>query len=215
MSDEQADLAPDANEELQRYKRAIGKATGVVNTLNNLLAVMRGHAQLAYEDPAGRVHDLIRAVLTSTDRAQTLIHETFGGGGLPGEAGEAIAAPAKPAKVLVVDDEAQIRRLMQELLMKRGHEVSCAATAEEAMAICRKQAFDIIFMDFGLGGTDGIALARQIRELQAGARVVLLSGYPNIDTIRREVQADNVDGFITKPFDINEIEHVVARLMSV
>ncbi len=213
---DQSKAKPDIEEELKRYRVAVDRLSQTMNNLNNLLTVMRGHAQLAYEDPSEKaVGELIRAVLTSTSRMQREIREAFGRAVVEGIVEAAPGtAPARQARILVVDDEHLVRTLMQELLTKSGHTVTVAGTREAALEECKKSDFDIVFLDIRLGKSDGFKVYRQIRELEPETHVVFLSGDPNIESIWQRVRQEGADGFIQKPFDINEIDNVVYRLLA-
>lgn len=203
-------------QELDQYKAAVNQIAQTVNDLNNLLAVMRGHAQLAHEDGSDQAQrDLIQAVLTSTARAQQLIRGALASGKITGRAAKTLehAAGQRTAKVLVVDDEQLMRSLITQVLAKHGHEALAVGSGQAALDACQKQAFDIIFLDIVLGDMDGLAAFRNIREILPSARVVLLSGAPDIDEIQRVVRQEGADGFIRKPFDITEISNVVSYIM--
>ena len=206
-------------EELKRHRVTIDRLAQTMNNLNNLLTVMRGHAQLAYEDPSEKpVNALIRAVLTSTARMQREIREAFGrtpgAFGLEEGKAEGGTPERKQARILVVDDEALIRTLMSELLAKNGHDVVAVGTSEAAIEACRHKSFDIVFMDIRLGKVDGFKTFQQIRELEPGTHVVFLSGDPNTEGIWQRVRQAGADGFIQKPFDITEINNVVYRVLA-
>lgn len=202
--------------EIGRLRGTLDRVAQIVNDLNNLLTVMRGHAQLAYEDPSEKnSQELIRVVLTSTSRAQRQIREAFGRSEIDAPGGAAAAESARKARILVVDDEQLVRDLMQQILGKSGHEVKVAGNPDAAIAACKGKAYDIIFMDIRLGkAEDGISVFRKIRELQPDSHVVFLSGDPNIESVWQKVRNEGADGFIKKPFDISEIDGVVYRILA-
>ena len=187
--------------ELAKYRATMQRFAETVNDLNNLLTAMRGHAQMAYEDSNEKhVQELIRVVLTSTARAQKIIRDSVGLEGVASEVARRLSAAARPrdARILVVDDEQLILSLMHELLTKSGYQVVTV----------------MVFLDVRLKSGDGVNLFRQIRGLWPAVPVVFLSGDPNIEGIWRKCREEGADGFIKKPFDITEIEHVVNRLLS-
>jgi len=111
------------------------------------------------------------------------------------------------ARVLVVDDEPQIRRALSTNLRARGYEVDLAGTGEEALVLAAERHPDVVVLDIGLPGIDGIEVVRGLR------------GWTTIPIIMlsvREDEADKVealdagaDDYITKPFGMNEL---LARL---
>jgi two-component system KDP operon response regulator KdpE len=110
-------------------------------------------------------------------------------------------------KVLVVDDEPQIRRALRTSLGAHGHEVRTAANGEEAIVAAAEEPLDLVFLDLGLPDLDGTEVIRRIRSF---------SDVPIIVLSVRDRQADKVDAldagaddYVTKPFGVEE---VLARL---
>jgi len=110
-------------------------------------------------------------------------------------------------KVLVVDDEPQIRRALRTSLTAHGYEVETAGTGEEALVKVVEFAPDLVFLDLGLPDLDGTEVVRRMRTF---------SDVPVIVLSVRDRQADKVgaldagaDDYVTKPF---AMEEVLARL---
>ena len=111
------------------------------------------------------------------------------------------------SKVLVVDDEPQIRRALRTSLGAHGHEVRTAPNGEEAIVAAAEELPDLVFLDLGLPDLDGTEVIRRIRSF---------SDVPIIVLSVRDRQADKVDAldagaddYVTKPFGVEE---VLARL---
>ena len=100
-------------------------------------------------------------------------------------------------------------------MAKNGYEVATASSGEEAISTCRVKGFDLIFMDFRLGDMTGVDAMRQIREFLPDVRVIFVTGDPAIEEIRATVLKEGADGFITKPFDVPEIELAVQRMFQI
>lgn len=111
------------------------------------------------------------------------------------------------SRVLVVDDEKQILRALSTNLRARGYEVDTAATGEDALIAASKHKPDVVILDLGLPGIDGIEVIHALR------------GYSDVPILVlsvRENESDKVmaldagaDDFITKPFGMDEL---IARL---
>jgi two-component system, OmpR family, KDP operon response regulator KdpE len=111
------------------------------------------------------------------------------------------------SRVLVVDDEPQIRRALRTSLGAHGHEVRTAPNGEEAIVAAAEEPLDLVFLDLGLPDLDGTEVIRRIRSF---------SDVPIIVLSVRDRQADKVDAldagaddYVTKPFGVEE---VLARL---
>ncbi|HEX4906936.1 MAG TPA: response regulator [Acidimicrobiales bacterium] len=109
--------------------------------------------------------------------------------------------------VLVVDDEPQIRRTLRSNLSARGYDVRLVATGEEALEAAADEAPDLVLLDLGLPGIDGVEVVRRLRAT---------SGVPIVILTVRDGEADKIDAldagaddYITKPFAIGEL---LARL---
>jgi CheY-like chemotaxis protein len=121
------------------------------------------------------------------------------------------APPSRRRKlVLIVDDDADAREVMGELIGALGHEALQAASAHEAVACAERTKVDIALIDLGLPGTDGYELARRIRSTVAGAgiRLVALTGYSD-DASRKRAAAAGFDEFLVKPAASNAIAALV------
>ncbi|MGD0527931.1 MAG: response regulator, partial [Polyangiaceae bacterium] len=107
-------------------------------------------------------------------------------------------------KVLVVDDEANHARVMAIGLRIEGFEVETAADADGALRAMAGGPFDLAVVDLMMPGTNGIQLARLIRDRHPQTSVVLTSAYHLSE--RQLVRADcGAVGFVPKPFDLTEL----------
>jgi two-component system KDP operon response regulator KdpE len=110
-------------------------------------------------------------------------------------------------RILVVDDEPQIRRALSTNLKARGYEVDLAPTGEDALRLAAERHPDVVLLDLGLPGIDGVEVVRGLR------------GWTNVPIIVlsvRDAEGDKVaaldagaDDYVTKPFGMNEL---LARL---
>lgn len=106
-------------------------------------------------------------------------------------------------KVLVVDDEHAIRRFLRTSLNAHGYEVHEAATGEDAILQTINVRPDLIILDLGLPGIDGIEVTRRIREWTQTPIVIL--SVQNQDTDKIEALDAGADDYLTKPFSVGEL----------
>lgn len=111
--------------------------------------------------------------------------------------------PAKPPKVLVIDDEPQIRVLLKATLARAGYAVAEAANAREAVNAKAIDKPDLILLDLGLPDRDGLELISQLRGDPRSALIILSAR----DQTEQKVAALDLgaDDYITKPFDTEEL----------
>lgn len=110
-------------------------------------------------------------------------------------------------RVLIVEDDREIRTLLKDFLMENEYEVIEACNGREASACIRTEAYDIILMDMMLPYKSGNDLIRELRESAAGIKdtpVIVISAKSSKDT-RLEALKMGADDYIVKPFDMDEV----------
>jgi two-component system, OmpR family, KDP operon response regulator KdpE len=107
------------------------------------------------------------------------------------------------ARILVVDDEPQIRRVLRATLTANGYEVHDARTGEDALAAIRDQRFDLVLLDMNMPGMGGLGTCRAIRN---GSEVAILMLTVRDDEQDKVAALDaGADDYITKPFSTPEL----------
>ncbi len=120
-----------------------------------------------------------------------------------------------PLRVLVVDDRAENRDVLREMLAPLGFDVGEADSGVSAVQACRTQAPDVLLLDLMMPGLDGFDTLRQIRELPGGDQIpavaVSASAFP--DT-RKEANDAGFDGFIPKPVRLDELLELLTERLN-
>ena len=116
------------------------------------------------------------------------------------------------SRILIVDDEPAIGWSLGELLDDRGHAVKTAASAEEAIEICRQFPPELILLDVRLPGRDGLSAIPDFRALAATAPIVVMTAFGDLDTAVRAVEAGAAE-YLVKPFDSAQVTTIVDRLL--
>jgi two-component system KDP operon response regulator KdpE len=114
---------------------------------------------------------------------------------------------APPARVLVVDDEPHIRRTLEINLAARGYQVDLAGTARAAIDLAAKKRPDLVILDLGLPGLDGIEVVRGLREWSSVPILVLSAR--EAEQAKVAALDAGADDYVTKPFGMDEL---VARV---
>jgi DNA-binding response OmpR family regulator len=115
-----------------------------------------------------------------------------------------------PPHVLIVDDEPDISELIRNYLGRHGFQVSVAADGTQMRAQMARQRVDLVLLDLGLPGEDGLALTRHIRA-HSNVGVIIVTG--SGESVDRIVSLElGADDFVSKPFDLREL---LARVRSV
>ncbi len=113
-------------------------------------------------------------------------------------------------RILVVDDEPQIRRIMRTTLTSAGYEVEDAKTGEEALTKMRDYRPDLVLLDINMPGMGGLAACREIRA-DPNVAIVMLTVH-NTEAAKVEALDAGADDFVTKPFSTPEL---LARIRAV
>jgi len=104
-------------------------------------------------------------------------------------------------KILVVDDEAPIRKLLQTAFTKSGYEIVTAESAEDALEILKKQKIMVMFIDLKLPGMNGIELCRHIRKDNPLACLYSMTGYSSLFDLA-DCRDAGFDDYFLKPIDM-------------
>jgi len=117
------------------------------------------------------------------------------------------------ARILVVDDEANIRALIDEILSEEGYEVTTAADAKQARAARKEHEYDLVLLDIWMPDTDGISLLKEWSDNGAGGAVVMMSGHGTVDTAVEATRLGAVD-FIEKPVSLAKLLRTVEKALA-
>jgi CheY-like chemotaxis protein len=107
-------------------------------------------------------------------------------------------------RILIVDDDQRMTRTLADIMALSGYDVTEAWSGEEAVEKVRAETFDCVVSDIRMPEMDGVELHRQLREIQPGLPVVLMTAYAAEDLIRRGLD-EGVVGVFDKPLDINSL----------
>jgi PAS domain S-box-containing protein len=111
------------------------------------------------------------------------------------------------AKILVIDDEEGIRFTFKRFLSDNGYVVTAAKDFDEALSSIAKTDFDVIFADIILRGKTGIDVLREIKEKKLNCPVIMITGYPNIETASDAIRLGAFD-YIPKPVQKDTLLHI-------
>jgi DNA-binding NtrC family response regulator len=107
-------------------------------------------------------------------------------------------------KILAIDDEANIRRLLTNELQQEGFMVTTAATGEQGLALADKECFDMALVDLKLPGMSGIDVIKKIRRMPRPVDTIVITGHGDIDVAVESMKLGALE-FVTKPFKLNEL----------
>ncbi len=118
---------------------------------------------------------------------------------------------SQQTSVLIVDDEASLRKALRSSLTASGYSVEEARNGEEAVSIVQRTPFDMILLDINMPGITGIEACRRLREISPNVAIVMVTVRELEDDKVRALEA-GADDYVTKPFRFREL---TARLRAV
>jgi DNA-binding NtrC family response regulator len=116
-------------------------------------------------------------------------------------------------RILIVDDDIVVRDSLGKWFESEGFEVSIAPGAAAALEMLSRQRFDLALVDIKMPGVDGIELQAKLREIDASMPVIIMTGFASVETAVRALKNGAYD-YITKPFDPDELVHLVNKAIS-
>jgi NtrC-family two-component system response regulator AlgB len=116
------------------------------------------------------------------------------------------------AKLLIVDDERNIRRSLERFFQSLSHTVVTAEGGPQAAELIAAQPFDLILTDYKMAEVNGLELIVEARRRQPSCLVILMTAYATVENAVAAMKAGAYD-YVTKPFSLDQIQHVVERAL--
>ena len=111
-------------------------------------------------------------------------------------------------RILVVDDEENVRVLFSRILQKEGYEVECASSGTEAIEKLANNCFDLVVTDLKMNGVDGLDVVRKGKTVNQTMPFIFISGYGTSQTAGTAAR-EGADMFLMKPIEITELKLAV------
>jgi len=118
---------------------------------------------------------------------------------------------AAPIRILVIDDDCNLRQTLVMVLEHAGYEVTPSANALEGLCCLERQGFDLIFLDIATPEIDGLVFLPELHQRYPCIPIMILTGYVLPDPASGQLPA-GVSGFLSKPVDPEHILAQVSRL---
>src|SRR3970040_287536 len=118
------------------------------------------------------------------------------------------------ARILVVEDEPKMRRLLELQLGEAGYTVVLAATAEEGLKRLGQDSADLVVTDLKLPGMDGLKFLQALKKHDALLPVIIMTAYGTVETAVEAMKAGAHD-YVLKPFSMEEMKLIIGRALDV
>ncbi len=117
------------------------------------------------------------------------------------------------AEILVLDDVLDAVVLIRKILTKKGHTVHTFTEEEEAIGFAGNNHIDLAILDIKLKKMSGIQVLEQLKKVSPEMKVIMLTGYPTIETAREAIEL-GAGEYCVKPIDKTELEEKVAEVLA-
>ncbi len=124
-------------------------------------------------------------------------------------------SPKKSARVLVVDDDAGIRRLVHTLLKNAGYQADTVEDAQLAQKQLLEEEYDVVISDIMMPGMSGIELLKILQQNSPDVPVILMTGNPDLETAAAAIRAGSAVDYLSKPFSTDQILQTVKRAVEI
>jgi two-component system response regulator (stage 0 sporulation protein F) len=115
--------------------------------------------------------------------------------------------------LLIVDDQAGVRRFLYEAFSEEGYNVETASSGTEAVKKASAKLPSLILLDVKMPGMSGLETLEELRQIAPDIPVVMMTAYGELDIIA-EAKKRGVKCYINKPFDLNEVRYLVRGLLA-
>jgi two-component system response regulator AtoC len=113
-------------------------------------------------------------------------------------------------RVLVVDDEEPLRRLLQKELSRKGFSVEVAPDGGEALDLLKDSAYDVVLLDIMMPGVNGIEVMKRLKEDSSAPAIIVLTGKATVETAVEAMKNGAYD-YLTKPYKLDELIIIINR----
>jgi DNA-binding NtrC family response regulator len=121
---------------------------------------------------------------------------------------------APRGRLLVIDDEEDLRDMLEFILTAQGFEVATVDSGLAAVELARRQRFDLAITDMKMPGMNGIETLTALKELDPSMEVIVATGYASEQTAA-ECMKRGAYGYLRKPFELSDLRALIARALKV
>jgi CheY-like chemotaxis protein/anti-sigma regulatory factor (Ser/Thr protein kinase) len=116
----------------------------------------------------------------------------------------------RKTKILVIEDEQDVRELLKDILTDNGHEVETASHGRQGLKVFSEHHFDLVFTDLGMPEMSGWQVAKEVKKINKKTPVALITGW-EVQLDQSELKKSGVDLWVNKPFQVDEIRRLVDK----
>ena len=116
-------------------------------------------------------------------------------------------------RILIVDDEPQVRELLCLYLLRHGYDVSTAGSSAETLELLQGTPADVVVLDISLAQEDGLKVLAMIKSEHPSLKVIMLTGMGFVEDLLEEAQQKGADGYVSKALPLDELLQAITRAL--
>jgi DNA-binding response OmpR family regulator len=116
-------------------------------------------------------------------------------------------------RILVVDDEPQIREMLSMYFARHGYETASAGDSSETLRLVKETKVDVVVLDISLAEEDGLKLLEELKRQHPTVRVIMLTGMGFVEDLLQEAQQKGADGYVSKVLPLDELLLAIQRIL--
>jgi CheY-like chemotaxis protein len=184
------------------FSRGKSNGRGIgLSHCHNIIRDLGGHIEVASEPGSGSIFTIRLPVSEDMESMAPTDPQN--------DCGAEFRVATTPQRILVVDNEANVRELLQEILTGDGHAVTLAGDGQEALGKFRPGDYDLVLVDLTMPGLSGMEVAQQVRNQDSAVVIGLISGWGS-EILRTAPRGEVVDFRTSKPVDLPRVRELVA-----
>ncbi len=112
--------------------------------------------------------------------------------------------------ILIVDDDAEVRKMLSSVLANEGYSVETAENGKQAVTACAKSPFDVALIDIEMPDMKGTELLNMLKQKQPKMVKIIVTGFPSLENAIKAVN-EGADGYLLKPFDVRDLLDMIRK----
>ena len=116
-------------------------------------------------------------------------------------------------KILIVDDDAELRDLLRVFLASKGHDVDTAPDGDQALRLIDENKYDLAFLDFSMPKITGLQIVEHMKAHKCKTRTIVITAYPLMKDFL--VNTIGADEYLSKPFRLEEVDGLLQKYVAV
>jgi DNA-binding response OmpR family regulator len=125
---------------------------------------------------------------------------------------EPLKYPSPNARVLIIEDDQEMRSLLEDFFLEEGFEIDSVGNGYDALGILIKKPFDLVITDIRMPGLTGLDILPRIRKIQPGLSIIMITAFGS-EEVRRRAHERGVTVYLEKPIHFQKLRELVHQMV--